>query len=83
MTDHNDPTGAAAIWRNAADKVIELKRDDLSGDALEAWNAALERASQALAKEADDIRQMAIMAHLLIVGNVHASSRGGRDGSAQ
>lgn len=33
--------------------------------------ADLEPDSQALAKEADDIRQMALMAHLLIVGNVH------------
>jgi hypothetical protein len=71
MADRDDPTGAAAVLETAAVRVGRLRRDDLPGVAGESWNAAVEAAVAVLNQEAGDIRQMAVMAHLLIVGNVH------------
>jgi hypothetical protein len=55
----------------AAERVGELRRDDLAGGAGESWNDAIDAAVAALSREADDLRRMATMAHLLIVGNLH------------
>ena len=76
MTDHNDPTGSAAVLHKAAERVAGLRRDDLAGAAGESWNDAIDAAVAALHEEADDIRRMAEMAYLLIVGNVHDEQRG-------
>jgi hypothetical protein len=70
MVDADAPVGLAAVWEKAARVVGELRRDDLSGDALTAWNGAIALASEVLEKEGRDVREMARMAHLLIVGNV-------------
>lgn len=70
MTDPYDPTGSAAVWQQAADRVAALRHVDLDGDASLTWNDALDGAVAALEKEASDIRATAKMAHLLITGNV-------------
>ncbi len=81
MTDRDDPTGAAAIVATAAERVGALRRDDLAGTAGQSWNDAIDAAVAVLSQEAADIRAMAGMAHLLIVGNVHdehGKTRAGR-----
>lgn len=75
MPDRNDPTGSAAIWEKAAERIGGLRRDDLAAGTGDSWNDAVDAAVALLAKEADDIRRMAEMAHLLIVGNVADQER--------
>lgn len=70
MTISFEPPHAVTIWRQAAAKVLELRRGDLSEAELDAWNGALTAASRALEEEARDVHLMAEMAHHLIVGNV-------------
>ncbi len=81
MTDRFAPPDAVAIWQRAAARVLELRRDDLPGAALDAWNTALTQASRALEEEARDVHLMAEMAYHLIVGNVGKPlSEDGRSG---
>jgi len=53
MTDRYDPHGEAAIWLQAAELVMKLRRDD----ADTSWNVALEQAARVLDSEARGIRQ--------------------------
>ena len=83
MTISFTPPDAVGVWQRAAAKVLELRRDDLSGAAHAAWNEALTQASRALEEEARDLHLMAEMAHHLIVGNVGKPlSEDGRSTSA-
>lgn len=68
MVDQHDPCGTAAAWRQAADNVRELRRDDSSADAGP-WSGVIDRAVALLGREASDARAMGGMAYLLIVGN--------------
>lgn len=71
MTPRFEPPDAVAVWQQAAAKIVGLRRDDLAGDALTAWNEAIAQAAEVLENEARDVHLMAEMAHHLIVGNVH------------
>jgi hypothetical protein len=73
MVDRIDLQNIANVWQQAADKVASLRREG-TGDSTATWNEAIAQAEALLREGVDDVLFTARMAHMLIVGNVHADS---------
>lgn len=68
LVDRYDPTGDAARWQEAADVVQSMRGEEIPGDDLGLWDAALTQAARELENRARAVRQANGMYYRVISG---------------